>query len=798
MRNKYSMITEKILKNLEYDKILKEVAKFAKLSGGSERILSLVPYVDFEECLSQLELTKEAERILFEFCIKPLKNFDDTKELLSRARIHSLLEISDIIKVGRILKVSREFYGYIDTINGDITIFKNLAKKLYLNEVFEHRISEVFISDDEIADDATPKLYELRKKKKKINNDIKGILLSFTQNKEVSKYLQDKIITSRKDRFVVPVKLEYRSFVKGLVQDYSQSGSTIFIEPIEVVEKNNELRSIEIEEQIEIERILTEYTEKISSLAPDLLKNQNQLDHFDEVLSKAEYGMDTRSTMPKLNKNGKIDIIKGRHPIIPKDVVVPVSIAFGGEIKYVLISGPNTGGKTVTMKMVGLFSLLAMSGIFVPANHGTEIGYFERIFSDIGDEQSIENSLSTFSSHILTLKEILDNVDEKSLILIDELGAGTDPEEGAALALASLEELLNRGSTGILTTHYGALKEFCYTVDKVKNASMQFDESTYKPTYKLVIGSAGNSKALEIAENLGISKDVLKRAKEHISTEKKDFDLILDSARKEMQEAEEIKKVSQELKDRLDKSMIEQNILKEKLEKEKDRITDIARKEARLILSQATDEADEIILEIKKIKKESEITQRDVIEAGKLKNKLKSKIIEESDTFDPVDYDIFDISSCEVNQFVYVKTLDSVGQIVKINIKKGELLIKVGMVEVSVKQNNLLVPKRKVVPKIKKEKKRIIFQQSSSQRFTSNIELNIIGQRVFDGTTELEQFIDQAVLRKTEKIRIIHGMGTGKLREGVWETLRTNKNVKSYKLAEYNEGGAGATIVVLK
>ncbi|MFI3167440.1 MAG: endonuclease MutS2 [Bacillota bacterium] len=794
------MITDKILKNLEYDKILREISKFAKLSGGKDRILSETPCVEFSDSITSLDFTAEAFNILFVHCEKPLKNAGDTKELLARASVLSALEISDIIKVGRLLNVSREFDQTIKGINGEIPIFLSKARELYQDYDLEAKILDIFISDEEIADHASPTLYELRKKKRKINNDIKKVLQSYVQDKETSKYLQDKIVTSRKDRFVVPVKVEHRSFVKGLVQDYSQTGSTVFIEPMEVVEKNNELRSIEIEEALEIERILIKYTQTVCEIAPMLLTTQKTLDQFDVALSKAEYSASTRAVKPRLNNSGKIEIKRGRHPIIDPQKVVPVSIGFGDTAKYLLISGPNTGGKTVTMKMVGLFCLLAMSGIFIPAGEGSEVSFFESIFSDIGDEQSIENDLSTFSSHIVTLKEILENVNDKSLVLIDELGGGTDPEEGSALALSVLEDLLCCGSTGILTTHYGKLKEFSFARDEIQNASMQFDESSYRPTYKLILGTAGNSKALEIAENLGISEYVIERAKSYISDDKKNFDQIIDNARKDMQQAEFLREEAQKLKNQLEEEKKAQKILREKLDKERDRITELARIEARRIIAQASEEANELVEEIKSIKNTNDITQKEVIQAGKLKNQLKSKVIEEDDDeFFEEDYEVFDINRSKIGQYVFVKTLGSVGKITKINLKKKEIVVQVGMVEVSAKAANVLRPLREVKPKEIPQKKRHSFTpKAPTGNYNSLIELNIIGKRVHEGASEVQQFIDDAFLRRIDKVRIIHGMGTGKLKEGIWQELKLNKHVKEYKLAEYNEGGAGATVVFIK
>ncbi|MFI3129019.1 MAG: endonuclease MutS2 [Bacillota bacterium] len=794
------MITDKILKNLEYDKILKEISKFAKLSGGKEGILSETPQTTFEDSVSMLKFTHEAFAILFIHCEKPLKNAGDTKELLARARVLSALEITDIIRVGRLLNISREFDQTISKINAEIPMFLSKARELYQDYDLEAKILDIFISDEEIADHASPTLFELRKKKRKINNDIKKVLQSYVQDKETSKYLQDKIVTTRKDRFVVPVRIEYRSFVKGLVQDYSQTGSTVFVEPMEVVEKNNELRAIEIEEKLEIERILIHYTSVVCDIAPQLLQTQRTLDEFDIALSKAEYAAATRSVMPRLNDKGKIDIKRGRHPIIDPQKVVPVSIGFGKDARYLLISGPNTGGKTVTMKMVGLFSLLAMSGIFISAGEGSEISFFESIFSDIGDEQSIENDLSTFSSHIVTLKEIMENVNDKSLVLIDELGGGTDPDEGSALALSVLEDLITCGSTGILTTHYGKLKEFSYTRDEIQNASMQFDEDSYRPTYKLILGTAGNSKALEIAENLGIPEYIITRAKSHISDDKKNFDLIIDNARKEMMQAEKLREDAQKLHRQLEEEKKSQDILKAKLEKERDRITEIARIEARRIIAQASEEANELVEEIKSIKQNSDITQKEVIEAGKLKNKLKSKVIEEDDDdFNEADYEAFDINRSKIGQYVFVKTIGSIGKITKINTKKKEVVVQVGMVEVSAKSVNILRPLREIVPKAPPEKKRHTFtHKSAAPKYGSLVELNIIGKRVHEGVSEVQQFLDDAYLRRTDKVRIIHGMGTGKLKEGVWEELARNKHVKEYKLAEYTEGGAGATVVIFK
>lgn len=798
------MISKKILNNLEYDKVLNNVAKELILSMSANKLVLSTPAKTYDEALHLQNLAKEGEIILYHYNRSPLENFDDVEDVLNRAKVNSLLSFSDLKRVGFLLRSSRIFLISIRDIGEDeIPLFKNLSLNIYENYQFEQLISETFISDEEIADNASPELAIIRKKIRQMNRDIKDRLNNIIRNKDVQKYLQDNIITSRDGRFVIPVKSDCKGRINGLIHDYSASGSTIYVEPIEIVEINNELRMLILSERAEIERILQSFTDRVSKIVEQLFYNQELLVDFDIILAKVKYGKISKGIIPALTIDGSFNIIGGRHPLLKDVVVVPVTINISKGKNYLLISGPNTGGKTVAMKMVGLFALMAMSGMYIQAKEGSSISFYQKVFSDIGDEQSIEQNLSTFSSHIKTLKEIIDSVDENSLVLLDEIGSGTDPQEGSALALSVLEYLLDKGSKGIITTHYSELKEFTYTTDKMINASMEFDMNTLTPTYKLNIGTPGTSKALDIASRLGLNINIIDNARKRISSSKISFDEIINRAENERLIAEKLKieyeEMNKSIKEKL--AIIENE--KEKAIKERENATKLAKIEAKRIVLDAQEEAEELVGKIKEIyNKADNVDGKDVIEASKTKNKISDIVDINEDSFNNNMFEEFSYDKIKTNDNIFVKSLSSICKIIEINIKKKEVVVLFGNMKIKAKENDLLIIKNEYKSHFnkKEENNNRFIKKTSNVKIVNNIksELNIVGMRAFEAEKEVELFLDNAAMGSLDEVKIIHGVGTLTLKNLVAEILSRTKYVKSFRSGQFGEGEMGVTIVELK
>ena len=617
-------MTDRTLVTLEYDKVLSIVSEFAILKGTKKRMLLSTPFFEKESVLYELDKTEEAYKLLFDYGTGSIEFFDEPGDEIERAEKGASLTLGELIRCARVLKASRIIRNSFSTVvDPTISILPNIAETLYCDQYLEKDILSKIISDERVADNASEKLYQLRRKIKKLNEQIREKLNYYVHSGD--KYLQENIVTMRGDRYVIPVKSEHKSKIKGFVHDQSSTGSTVFIEPIEVLELNNQLRTTVIEESQEVEAIVNDLSGKIGLIAKDLLANCDKIIDIDMSCAKAVYAYKSRSTRPVIGTKGVINIKKGRHPLIPAKTVVPLDVKLGDACQFLLITGPNTGGKTVTLKLVGLFTLMAMSGLFLPMQEQGEISLFENIYCDIGDEQSIEQSLSTFSSHIKNLIEITNFANSRSLVLIDEIGAGTDPDEGSALAQSIIESLLDRGSFGIITTHYSRLKEFAYIREGMLNASMDFDNETFAPIYKLNIGVPGTSNAIEIASRLGLDSVITKQATALLSDSKISFENVLREAEKtrKMAESERL-----ELYDKLNAAKRELLIIqqeKEKISQERAKLYAQAKAESRRIINDKVDEAEELIAKIKEILDKEEISGGDIITARTLKNKIDHK-----------------------------------------------------------------------------------------------------------------------------------------------------------------------------
>lgn len=677
------MFDQKSLTTLEYPKILDRLATFAQSQGGKKKASELVPYEKIADALHALNETAEADRVLFEYSLSPSFAVDDIGDILVKAKKGATLAIPDIMKVGRSLRVSRRLKYTIDKVK-DCPLLADMAMGLFENETLEKKIFDAFLSETEVADNASNELRAIRIRIRKLNDNVRSKLQLFITSPKYSKYLQDNIITVRGDRYVIPVKSDCKGTIPGLVHDQSASGSTLFVEPMQIVELNNELKVELVNEQLEIEKILRNFSNQIEGCADGITYNYNTVVDMDMVFAKAQLAREYKATKPELNEDGVIDIRAGRHPLIDQKKVVPVSLALKKDEKMLLITGPNTGGKTVTLKLVGLFTLMAMSGLFIPAK-SANLSIFDGVYSDIGDEQSIEQSLSTFSSHIKNTIGILDVITDKSLVLFDELGAGTDPGEGAALAVSIAEYLLRVGAKSFITSHFNDLKEFSLVTKGVVAASMEFDSNTFCPTYKLVMGAIGSSNALAIAKKLGLSDEIIENAKSKISVEKRQFDNVLTAAEKTRMKAAELVSEASIDRENAAKALKDAEIEKKRIEEKREKLDESIRKETKRLIENSVEEANDILEQIKEILNKPQVEDKDLFEARKLKKQLENMTADYEK--EAVVEDVKDDSQIKIGDNVFVKSLQKKGKLTSVN-QRGEAVVAFGKLTTKVKKDD--------------------------------------------------------------------------------------------------------------
>ncbi len=788
------MISAKTLKAIEYDKIMQKVSDYAVLGLSKERLLSFAPVSELSEAEFLLEQTKEAVALLYKYNVSGVYFFDDVSEELQRVDKGGILNNAELIKVAQNLKSARLLrFGILSVKDDNIKILTEVAGRLFTNQNFEDEISSKIISEDEISDNASPKLYSIRKEIRNINARIREQLNSYMRG-NMSKYLQDGVVTMRGDRYVIPVKSEYRSSVKGFVHDRSSSGATVFIEPEQVIELNNDLKSAMMDEAVEIRRILAELSAKVSTMSAAIGYNAQNISEIDVCFAKATYSFKLKCTYPNLNDRGVVKIVNGRHPLIAQNSVVPVSVELGENYNFLLITGPNTGGKTVTLKLTGLLTLMAMSGLYIPASDNSEISVFNGIYCDIGDEQSIEQNLSTFSSHINNIKNIIESIDGKSLILLDEIGAGTDPDEGSALALALIERLLTLNCFGIITTHYSRLKEYAAQSDCIENASMEFDSHSLKPVYKLNIGIPGSSNAIDIAKTLGLEAEIIANANSYLSNDKINFENVLKKAEESRRTAERAVAEAERLKEEKQAELIKIQAEREKIEKEREKIYNTAKQETKRIVADKLIEAEEIIAELKSILKKVGLESKEIFRAGELRNRLKnSRFLSVETDSEPIELvEAGDL--LKVGCKVYVKSLGAYAEVCSIKKNKGEAEVVIGNIKTVVKIKDVFNPEQPV----KTQEKINVSKSKSSNNSLPKTELNVIGKTSLEALDELVGFIDQAVVNNIEEIKVIHGVGKGILLKEIRNYLKTDKNVLEFRRGKYGEGENGVTIIKLK
>ena len=786
------MLSEKTLKTLEYDKIMFSVSTFAVLNKTKNDIVSFLPETDITSARFLLNKTTEAYKLLYTYSVSGIYYCFDLSDESIRVKAGGTLSAGEILKYAAALKSARIAKNSILSVNDDsVKVIPSIANRLFINPDFEKEVASKIISEDEISDNASEKLYSIRKTIRNLNAEIRNKLNSYMHG-SLGKYVRENVVTIRQDRFVVPVKSEYRSFVKGFVHDQSSTGSTLFIEPEAVMELNNDLKRATFDEQEEIRRILENLTLKISNMVDAISYNYDNLCEIDFSFACAAYSFSNRYTLPVLNDSGIVDIKRGKHPLIAKDKVVPINVSLGGDYNFLLISGPNTGGKTVTLKIVGLFSLMAISGLYIPADDESKIAVFSGIYCDVGDEQSIENSLSTFSSHVYNLKYVLENADRNSLILLDEIGAGTDPEEGSALALAIIKKLIKINCFGVITTHYDRLKAYAENCDKIENASMQFDSKTLKPLYKLILGVPGSSNAIEVAKTLGIEDDVILEAEKNLSIEKIEFEKIIKRAEESRKKADDIKAELEVLKAELAREKDEIAEEKRKITAERERIAVSAKTEIKRIVADKLAEAEEIITELKDILRVAGLESREIVRAAELKNRLKNSkyldLVNEEEPFDLINTQIKDLKK---GDRVYVKSISSYGTVLSVKAQKGEVEVSIGNARTVVKISDVF--NRQTV-KVKQE---VCFKRGGLTQMEKP-EINVVGKTTLNAVEEVATFIDKAVLSGIEEVKIIHGVGTGALLKAIRDYLKGNSAVLEFRAGKYGEGENGVTIVKLK
>ena len=674
------MFDEKSLNTLEYGKILDMLAAHAQSEGGKAACRALLPTSDIGEAELALDMTAEADRTLFEFSVSPSFAVDDIEETVVKAEKGAVLSIPELLRVGRALRVARRVGKSLTPVIGVPGLHAMLAG-LYSDDKLEKDIFDSFISETEVADNATPELRAIRLRIRKLGDNVKTKLQLFVTSPTYHKYLQDSIVTVRGDRYVIPVKSEFKGAISGLVHDQSASGATLYIEPMQIVELNNELKTEKLNEQAEIERILRNFSTAVSAHADRLKASYATIVEMDAIFARAQLAHAMKAVRPELDREGALSVKEGRHPLIDAKKVVPLTLAMRADERMLLITGPNTGGKTVTLKMTGLFVCMALSGLYLPAK-SAKVPVFDGVYSDIGDEQSIEQSLSTFSAHIKNIIGILGRITSRSLVLFDELGAGTDPGEGAALAVSISDYVMSTGAKFLVTSHFNDLKEYALTTPGVVAASMEFDTATFRPTFKLVMGAIGTSNALDIATTLGLDKGIVERARGRISAEKRQFDNVLSAAEQTRRRAEQL--VSDASRDReraasaLREAENEKRIIAEKREK----LDESIRRETKRLIEDSVEEADEIIDKLKELAAKEVVEDKDVFEARSLRKKLVN-MSARYDTESIVE-DEPDDSPLRPGDNVWVKSLSKRGTLKAVS-ARGEAEVVFGKLTVKVK-----------------------------------------------------------------------------------------------------------------
>ena len=782
------------ISKLEFDKVLEKLSTYCSTYIGKELALNLKIYNEANIVKQKLAETEEAVNLIYKNSIPSFYDIQNIDIYLIKLESSQSLNIKGLLDLNTIFLCAKDLKNYFakDYIEkNDFPILSGLFSSLYTNESVVSKIASSIIDENTIDDKASPELQKIRKKIRNLEQDIRSKLNLMIHSSSFSKYIQENVVTIRNDRFVIPIKEEYRAQVKGFIHDVSNAGSTLFIEPISIFELNNEINQLRLEEEVEVEKILQQLTSLFYPYIEELKTDVEIIGTLDFIFAKAKYSKAISGITPTINTKKEIQLINARHPLIDSNKVVPISIELGKNFSTLLITGPNTGGKTVTLKTVGLLTCMACSGLNIPADEKSNVFVFEHIFADIGDDQSIADSLSTFSSHMTNIVDITKYANENSLILVDELGSGTDPVEGANLAISILDYFKNLGSLTIATTHYQELKKYAMTTSGFENGSVEFDVETLSPTYKLLIGVPGKSNAFAISQKLGLDISIIQKAKSLMSSNDITFEELLKNIYDDKQliekEKEKILAESKQI------SLLREQLQRENLEKEKQEkeIINNAKIKARNILLEAKEHSNEIIKQMS--------NSKDSKEANTLRNSLNEKIkniqLESNDSENTSNNNSLSKEDIQPGKEVFVTSLNQNGVVLSYVSKNNEVQIQIGSIKMNLKINVLQNPK---THNNSNTSKSTLTSSHISKSRNVKPEINVIGMNVEEANFVIDKFLDDCAIAKLETVRIIHGKGTGKLKNGIHQFLKTNSHVKSFRLGTFGEGEMGVTVVTLK
>ena len=787
---------QKYFSALELDKILHMLAAETSCEDAASAALELRPCGDLEETKELLRQTFDAHMLVGRFGTPSFSGLKNRTNALRRAEAGGMLNMGELLGISQLLRAMRSLMEWRRHSEGVSTCIDEQFEMLYTNKYLEEKISSAILSEEEMADTASPELLDIRRKIRSGSLRIREQLDKMVRSSTYQKYLQEPIVTMRAGRFVVPVKAECRGEVAGLVHDTSSSGATVFIEPMSVVEANNEIKVLISREEAEIERILTELSKETGEFADDMIAGYERAVYINLVFAKAHLAYKMKATMPQINCEGKICLKKARHPLIDPEKVVATDIVLGYDFDTLVITGPNTGGKTVSLKTIGLFSLMAMCGLLLPVSDESSVSVFRNVLVDIGDEQSIEQSLSTFSSHMTNIIQILGQADDQSLILLDELGAGTDPVEGAALAMAIIESMRTRGVRLAATTHYAELKAYALQTEGVENACCEFDVATLRPTYRLLIGVPGRSNAFAISQRLGMPEEIVSRAQSLVSMENLHFEDVVQKLEKNRQELEKEKEEARHYRVMAQKAAKEAEELRAHVEREREKELEKARMEARRLVTNVRAQAEALIEEIDLQRKNKASS-----DAAVAKSSLRAGIRSIENAADPVEkkkepeYRL--PRPLKIGDHVLIYDVDKKGTVLSLPDSAGTVLVQAGIIKTKVPVKNLRLTKESNTNVVSA-------QRNVSRRVTSRsavqvkTEVDLRGLTVSEALMELDQFIDNAVMSGLSIITIIHGKGTGALRAAVHDHLKAHPNIRTFRLGVYGEGENGVTIAELK
>ena len=793
-------MNQKALETLEYRKIIAQLKREMGSAASAKLADELTPLTSEKIIKEELRSTTEAVDLIVRKGPLPTGGLYDIREALLLAKKGGSLTMRQLLEVQNVLGISSEVVAFMhDDALPELKYIGEMVDLIVEFTALEKEISRCILTEDEMADNASPKLKDIRRSIHQQNQAIKNKLSRIITSSSNKTYLQDAIVTMRDGRYVIPVKQEYRSFFPGMVHDQSKGGATLFIEPQGVVELNNKLRELEVEEQLEIARILAELSSRVAEHYREIRSNLELLIKLDFIMAKGKLSCKMHASEPKIDADGELRLISARHPLIEYKKAVPVDIRIGGDYRTLIITGPNTGGKTVSLKTAGLLVMMAQSGLHIPASHASTLPIFGEVFADIGDEQSIEQSLSTFSSHMKNIVSIIDKASYDSLVLVDELGAGTDPTEGAALAIAILERFYDSGALTMATTHYNELKKYALATSGVENAAMEFDVETLTPTYRLLIGVPGKSNAFEISKKLGLSESVIERASEHIKHGDMEFENVISSIEDDKRKA---------AADRLDAESMRAEI-EERLKKLEEKEQAISEKRADII-AEAKREARELLRETKSAVKDVQKDLRRLQKSGAHTNlntgaleKSRRKINEAEDLVSEkvvkqVNSEPVSADTLKIGDRVKLLTIGQNGTILSLPDEKGNLMINIGALKVKARLQDLMLinegKDRK--PQAKSSSKYGSLLRSKSSSVSASI--NVMGKNLEDALADVEKYLDDVYMAGLDMVSIIHGRGGGILKDGIRQMLKRKKYVDSYGAASYNDGGEGVTVVRMK